>query len=88
MCLRAGLLPTPILEMVRLIWVLFSLFRLLSESDSDPLCLFFSGETFVFKLSPEVVFYKWSKVNAYYALAKEDSLSVGGGYVSGLCLYV
>lgn len=38
-----------------------------------------SGETFVFKFSPEIQVFKWSCKNDYYVAASSDSISIGGG---------
>lgn len=38
-----------------------------------------NGETFVFKLAPDLAVYKWSRENSWFQLATSDSLALGGG---------
>jgi hypothetical protein len=38
-----------------------------------------TGESFVFRLQPSAVMYRWSKLNQYFQFASGDSIAVGGG---------
>ena len=40
---------------------------------------FGNGETFVFKLEPEVKIFRWFEDNDYFAYAKADFIAIGGG---------
>ena len=38
-----------------------------------------TGESFVFRLAPEMRIFAWSQLNSFFQYGQADSLSVGGG---------